>query len=609
MTRIFLQYLLLFMCIVSNTVYCITYPYLLKSYPYKISKNICLFFWNLWYIDFMMNTILHIDVNSAFLSWTAVKRLKEDPDSIDLRTVPSAIGGDKKTRHGIITAKSIPASKLGVKTAMPVVKALELCPDLILAESDFETYRVYSHAFIDVLKNYSDIVEQVSIDEAFIDLTDKERAIKSLIFQQIVDGTLSYRDSAFGFLSNDDCVQLKKLVLEHNSLISSIDANSLFIDTTNTQDSIKAISASIRRLIDILDSGKAKRTDVFKLLPFPINVAFMIKTEIHETLGFTVNVGISTNKLLAKMASDLEKPDKIHTLFPSEIPIKMWPLPIGDLFGCGGKSAMKLEKIGIHTIGDAANMNLEVLSGLLGRNSGIYIHNAANGFNYSTVSSKEDEAKSISNELTSSVDIDSSNYETEGLMILRKLSKQVSQRLKKQGLYAGTIGINVKTDDFKRRSLQRKLLDSTNDQDQIYTVSLELMNELLLGTINISGDGSGYASSKIQKSGISDLSLSQSLSSDINLDTTKRGLALPDANSGLFGMGYKIRLLCVSASNFDHGAFRQMTLDELMNSSKEIEKEKKLLKKNILKQKKQASLSKLLSEKFGDSIVKKGFGI
>lgn len=556
----------------------------------------------------MMNTILHIDVNSAFLSWTAVKQLKEVPGSIDLRTVPSAIGGDKKTRHGIITAKSIPASKMGIKTAMPVVKALEICPDLILAKSDFETYRSYSHAFIDVLKNYSDIVEQVSIDEAFIDLTDKEGAIKSLIYQQIVDGTLSQRDSVYGFLSNDDCTQLKNIILGLKQHGYSTNIYPLFSDTTVTKDSTIDISpSSFHSLIELLDSGKATRAAVFKLLPFPINAAAMIKNEIHETLGFTVNIGISTNKLLAKMGSDLEKPDKIHTLFPYEIPMKMWPLPIGDLFGCGGKSALKLEKIGIHTIGDAANMDLQVLTGLLGKNTGIYIHNAANGHNYSPVSSQEDEAKSISNELTSSVDIDSSNYETEGLRILRQLSEQVAQRLKKHGLYANTIGINVKTDDFKRRSLQRKLLDSTNDMDQIYSISLELMNELLLGNKEFSANDSAYASSDDHETMTSGYSPSQSLTSDKNFDTTNRELALPDANSGLFGLGYKVRLLCISATNFDHGDFRQMTLEDLLNSSKEIEKEKHELKKRSLKQKKLDSLSKLLSDKFGESLVKKGF--
>ena len=122
----------------------------------------------------MARTIFHIDVNSAFLSWSAVKRLKEDPGCVDLRTVPSVVGGDIKTRHGIVTAKSIPAKKYGIETAEPITGALSKCPNLIVIPSDFETYREYSHAFIDILLTYSQIMQQVSIDEAFLDVTELE---------------------------------------------------------------------------------------------------------------------------------------------------------------------------------------------------------------------------------------------------------------------------------------------------------------------------------------------------------------------------------------------------------------------------------------------------
>ena len=115
--------------------------------------------------------IFHVDVNSAFLSWSAVHRLEEDPDSVDLRTIPAIVGGDRETRHGIVTAKSIPAAKLGIKTADPVVKALQKCPDLVIVPSDFALYRRYSKAFIKILKQYAPVVEQASIDEAYVDVT------------------------------------------------------------------------------------------------------------------------------------------------------------------------------------------------------------------------------------------------------------------------------------------------------------------------------------------------------------------------------------------------------------------------------------------------------
>ena len=112
----------------------------------------------------MDSYIFHIDVNSAFLSWSALKKLQEEPGSVDLRTIPSAVGGDVETRHGIITAKSIPAKKYGVKTGEPVVKALQKCPHLVMVRSDFQTYRKFSHAFIDILHEYTDQREQIEWD-------------------------------------------------------------------------------------------------------------------------------------------------------------------------------------------------------------------------------------------------------------------------------------------------------------------------------------------------------------------------------------------------------------------------------------------------------------
>ena len=136
-------------------------------------------------------TIFHVDVNSAFLSWSALKQLEEDPNAVDLRTIPSAVGGDVKTRHGVITAKSIPAKKYGVQTGEPVVKALQKCPNLVLVKSDFETYRKYSHALIEILSRYTPIIQQVSIDEAYLDVTDRiphgDREAALALAQQIRD--------------------------------------------------------------------------------------------------------------------------------------------------------------------------------------------------------------------------------------------------------------------------------------------------------------------------------------------------------------------------------------------------------------------------------------
>jgi len=335
-----------------------------------------------------MKTIFHIDVNSAFLSWSAVKRLQEDPKALDLRTVPAVVGGDMATRHGIVTAKSIPAKKYGIKTADTVASAMQRCPGLIVIPSDFKTYREYSHRFLSILLGYTDLVEQASIDEAYMDATG---------------------------------------------------------------------------------------------LGEPLEIAGRIRDEIRETLGFTVNVGISSNRLLAKMASDFEKPDKTHTLYPDEIESKLWPLPVGELYGCGRKTAEKLHRIGIQTIGEAAKTPLQLLQSLLGEKGGEYIYQSARGIGSDQIRTQREEAKSYSNEITTPHDITADNYDTEMEPLLRRLSDKVSGRLRKDNVYAFTIGIQVKTNSFHRHSVQTKLPDATSGAEVIFRTASTLSDKLLLG--------------------------------------------------------------------------------------------------------------------------------
>ena len=440
--------------------------------------------------DLQNHIIFHVDVNSAFLSWSAVKRLKEQPGSVDLRTIPSAVGGDIKTRHGIITARSIPAKKYGIKTAMPVVQALELCPQLVLIKGDHECYREYSAAFIRILHAHANSVQQLSIDEAFLDMSD---------------------------------------------------------------------------------------------VPDPIRAAHALKDEIYETLGFTVNIGISTNKLLAKMASDFEKPNKVHTLFPEEIRIKMWPLDIGDLYGCGNKTAEKLRRIGIHTIGDAAQMEVSLLCAALGPNSGNYIHEAANGISSNIVSEEREDSKSVSNEITTPEDIDNRSLDTAGIQLLHHLAHKVAGRLKKHGYYAGTIGFTVKCDDFKRRSIQRSLPDSTQDEEKIFSIAQELMTELLRGA-DYRKPAVHYGNGSAGPQNI--------------------GPELPP--DCLFAKGLKVRLMCISAGNLDHGEYRQMTLEQFLAEAPAIQKETARLKAVSEKNIKLHAMTKALQSKFGKGVIMKG---
>ena len=338
--------------------------------------------------------IFHVDVNSAFLSWSALKRLEEDPGSVDLRTIPSAVGGDVKTRHGVITAKSIPAKKYGVQTGEPVVKALKKCPQLVLVPSDFETYRKYSHAMMEILARYTPLLQQMSIDEAFLDLTER-------IAPEDREGALQ--------------------------------------------------------------------------------LARQIRDTVREELGFTVNVGISNNKLLAKMASDFQKPDRTHTLYPEEVPAKMWPLPINDLYGCGKQTVQKLQLVGINTIGEAAAADLELLQTVLGEKSGLHIHNSARGISRSKVTPEREQAKSVSNERTLSADIDRDNYQSEGLPVIHRLSEKVAARLQKAGLVGQTVTFQVKSSDFDRYSRQTTLSGTTDRAEEIETTALHLADHLLNG--------------------------------------------------------------------------------------------------------------------------------
>ena len=424
-------------------------------------------------------TIFHVDVNSAFLSWSALKKLRDEPGSVDLRTIPSAVGGDVKTRHGIITAKSIPAKRYGIQTAEPVVKALQKCPQLVLVPPDFQTYHAYSRALMDILAQYSSLLQQMSIDEAYLDMSDR-----------IAPGD---REAA-------------------------------------------------------------------------IMWARHIREQVKRELGFTVNVGISTNKLLAKMASDFEKPDRTHTLYPDEVPSKMWPLPIDSLHGCGKSTAQKLQLVGINTIGEAAASDPLLLQSILGQKSGAYIYNSANGISRSPVVAEREQAKSISNERTLSEDVDRENYHTNGIPVIRELAKKVASRMQKKGLSGQTVTFQVKSSEFDRYSRQTSLSEASDRAEEIEAAALMLADRLLNG---------------------------------------------PD---GLFEAGMTIRLIGVGVSRLTEKQIHQMDLFEWADRNLEEEKRKEekrrvTAEENEKRKAKQARLDKMMemiNNRYGTGTVKKG---
>ena len=331
----------------------------------------------------MNRLIFHIDVNSAFLSWESVRRVKQGLP--DLRNVPACIGGDPKKRTGIVVAKSIPAKKYGVQTGEPVAMALRKCPELVIAKSDFELYIKCSRAFKEICASYAPVMESFSIDEVFLDMTGT-----SLIY------------------------------------------------------------------------------------PDPVRTAHEIKDKIRNELGFTVNVGISTNKLLAKMASDFEKPDKVHTLFPEEIPTKMWPLPVRDLLFLGKASEKKLTEAGIHTIGDMAHARETEIQTLLGNKAGHQLWQYACGIDDSPVRAQPEEAKGFSVETTFNDDIVSVE---QVLPILLEQCDVVATRMRRKGKKCTSVSVTFRTLDFRNRSHQTTLPNATDMTDEIYKNAKKLFIE------------------------------------------------------------------------------------------------------------------------------------
>jgi len=332
-----------------------------------------------------MNKIFfHIDVNSAFLSWTAVDELNHG-NPIDLRTVPSIIGGDTDSRHGIVTAKSIPAKKFHIETAEPVVSAMKKCPSLIVAPPNFALYHEMSSYFVNFLKSLTDDVEQASVDECYLDFTP-----------------------------------------------------------------------------------------IAHLYESPIACADMIRKEIFTRYGFTVNVGISDRKVLAKMASDFTKPDRTHTLFSYEIKDKMWSLPVGDLFMCGKSAAATLNKLGIFTIGELANADIGILTSHL-KSHGVTLWEFANGIDNSEIVTESPEAKGIGNSTTVPKDLTDRESASK---VLYELAESVSGRLHKYGLLAMQVTVEIKYADFKSVSHQMGLPSPVETTKAIHHNALILFDEL-----------------------------------------------------------------------------------------------------------------------------------
>lgn len=332
--------------------------------------------------------IFHVDVNSAFLCWEAVYRMKILGETLDLREIPSAVGGDAEKRHGIILAKSQPAKQYKIQTGESIREALNKCPDLKLVKPHYDLYEKSSKAFIEILKEYSSCVEQYSVDEAYCDMTGSEY-----------------------------------------------------------------------------------------LFGTPVVAATMIKDRIHRELGFTVNIGISNNKLLAKMAGDFKKPNLVHTLFPNEIE-KMWRLPVSELFYVGRATTKSLLKLGIQTIGELAKADVNMLRAHL-KSHGEVIWCFANGIDVSVVEPLPPANKGYGNSTTIAFDVESAAL---AKLVLLSLAETVCTRLRKDNMIASVISVSIVDFEFRYISHQVTLFTATNITNEVHQAACRLFDELWDGT-------------------------------------------------------------------------------------------------------------------------------
>ena len=332
----------------------------------------------------MDRIIFHIDVNNAFLSWTAIYLLEHGYKE-DIRKIPSIIGGEEKERRGIVLAKSPIAKKFGIVTAEPIYQAKKKCPNLQVFPANHEWYRIESHKFKEYLKQYSPVIEEFSIDECFVDMTGTNYLYKNYI-----------------------------------------------------------------------------------------ELAHKIKNEIKEKFGFTVNVGIGNNKLCAKMASDFEKPDKVHTLFKDEIVTKLWPLDVKDLFMVGKKTASELYKINVHTVEELAHTNIKKLEKIF-KKQAKYLKNASWGIDDSEVSEANyHRSISISTTETFPHDIDDEEKLKNYLLVQ---TEKVTRELREKNKYANTVAVIYKDKNFNSYSAQEKLKNPTNETKIIYNKVIEILDK------------------------------------------------------------------------------------------------------------------------------------
>lgn len=325
-------------------------------------------------------TILHVDLDAFFAA-------VEQRDRPELRGKPVIVGGGGPNDRGVVSTCSYEARKFGVRSAMPLRTASALCPHAIFVPVDGKKYSAVSLQVMAILRRYSPQVEQVSIDEAFLD----------------VHGTEALHGS-------------------------------------------------------------------------PLDIARSIKAAVHAELQLTISIGVATTKLVAKVASDLEKPDGLVVVPPGSETHFLAPLAIGRLWGVGERTRLALADYGVTTIGDLARLPEDVLRRRFG-NMGPVLAERARGIDAAPVGGG-DPAKSVSHEHT--FDVDTSDWDVLERTLLG-LSEGVARRLRDGGVKAGTIGVKVRDSAFVTATRQRTLDVPTDDSEVIWHTAVALARPQVRG--------------------------------------------------------------------------------------------------------------------------------
>ena len=324
----------------------------------------------------MDRIIMHVDMGAFFAS-------VEQLDHEEYRGKPLIVGG--LGGRGVVSTCSYEARKFGVHSAMPTAKAMKLCPQGIFIRGNYPRYSEVSRQIFDIFEHYSPLIEPLSIDEAFLDISG----------------------------------------MEH-------------------------------------------------LMDNPLQYAKKLKHEIKEKTGIVASVGIAPNKFLAKIASDLDKPDGLVVVDKGKVQEFLDPLPVRRIWGVGAKTAMVLERLQIRTIADLRKMTYDVLHKTFGAKTASHLFMLAQGKDERPVAPRG-RAKSIGNEVTFGEDLQNAE---DALQVLLELSVKVGWRLRKAGFKAKTIQLKLRTRDFTTYTRQKQLFEPSNYDNDIYTAIQDLFTVL-----------------------------------------------------------------------------------------------------------------------------------